>query len=660
MSKNKAKYFLSGIIILGTIVLSMAIYYLPVAKFDLGLLFLSAITIFFSSRLSIHFPNSKVHFLMGDALIFLALLLYGGEMAIVLAAAEAFWMSLRLKRQGVFTKFSTVFQNTGIMACSTAGTYAAVLLYSYFLNRAINYDNTTEFFSLLGLMALVQFSGNNFITALGGALKTGNSFWKTFIDKCLGSSVLYIAGAAIAGLAFKLIENISGFAIIIAVVIVGLLYLTYRHYISEIKLRQEQAEQSERERMEAENLRIEEAERHVEELRQSQKMEAIGTLAGGVAHDFNNLLTVILGNTELAVGKLQPGDPVRVRLEEVEKAANRAAVLTRQLLVFSRRQKMERRITNLNDSIDEIVKLLDRIIGADVEVKVKCGLDLPTVFADAAQVEQVIMNLAVNARDAMPHGGLLTIETSRNFLTKDTQSQYPFAPLGEYIQITVNDTGTGMAEETQARIFEPFFSTKEVGKGTGLGLSMAYGIVKQHDGYIFVNSKIGQGTSFKILFPVAENKIEKEIPVIQTVVEGGSETILVAEDEESLRNLAKDILEDLGYTVLLAKNGEEAVEMYAANRERVEMVLLDVMMPRMSGAEAYQQIRQLNEDIPLIFMTGYNSEIVESSFARQTKAVEESGAVIIQKPYTAKVLQNKIRAALTLQQQKQTPFKIIK
>ncbi|MDQ6787932.1 MAG: ATP-binding protein [Acidobacteriota bacterium] len=659
MSNNKAKYFLIGIITIGAIICSLAVYYLPIAKFDFGLLFLSAITIFFSSRLSIHFPNSKVHFMMGDALIFLTFLLYGGETAIVLAGAEAFWTSLRLKKQGVFTKFSTVLQNTGIMACSTAGTYAVVLLYSYFLNRPIDYNNPAEFFSLLGLMALVQFSANNFITALGGALKTGNSFLKTFIDKCLGSSVLYIVGAAVAGLAFKLIENISGFAVLIAAFVIGLLYLTYRHYIAEIKLRQEQAERSERERMEAESRRLQDAERHLEEMRQSQKMEAIGTLAGGVAHDFNNLLTVILGNTELAVGKLQPGDPVRVRLEEVEKAANRAAALTRQLLAFSRRQKMERRIINLNHSIGEIVKLLNRIIGADIEVKVKGDPNLLSVFADAAQVEQVIMNLAVNARDAMPQGGRLTIETNNIAVDEKNQSQYPYAQAGRYVQIIVSDTGSGIDEETQKRIFEPFFTTKEVGKGTGLGLSMAYGIVKQHDGYINVESEIGRGATFRIFLPVAENKVENQTPAMQFPFRGGSETILVAEDEESLRNLAKDILEGFGYTVLLAKNGEEAVEMYAANRERIDMLLLDVMMPRMGGAEVYERIRCLDQDIPLIFMTGYNSEIVQSRFAKQKRVIEESGAAVIQKPYSPKQLESKIREALAVREKKCLPVEII-
>jgi PAS domain S-box-containing protein len=396
-----------------------------------------------------------------------------------------------------------------------------------------------------------------------------------------------------------------------------------------------------------ENVRLLEHERQQKErLQQSQKMEAIGTLAGGVAHDFNNLLTVILGNIELAFHKLGPDDLVRHRLLEVDKAAKRASVLTRQLLAFSRRQQIERLTINLNDTIGEIMKLLHRIIGADIEVQVKAGANLSAIFADPAQIEQIVMNLAVNARDAMPSGGQLIIETSNVTLDESYQRQYAYVQPGSYVQMLVSDTGCGMDEQTKARIFEPFFTTKEVGKGTGLGLAMVYGIVKQHDGYINVYSEPEQGTTFKILLPVVQSQVETETKESQPVVKGGQETILVAEDEEALRNLASDVLEDLGYKVLLAKDGEEAVQLFTDNREDIDMLLFDVMMPRISGPQAYEKIRRLGGKMPLIFMTGYSSEIMASRFLEHYRAIQELGVVLIQKPYSVDGLGGKIREVL--------------
>ncbi|HYY58137.1 MAG TPA: PAS domain S-box protein [Pyrinomonadaceae bacterium] len=383
-----------------------------------------------------------------------------------------------------------------------------------------------------------------------------------------------------------------------------------------------------------------------EQLRQSQKMEAIGMLAGGVAHDFNNLLTAILGNTQLAARRLATEDPLRQRLDEIREAAERAAKLTSQLLAFSRRQHLERRTISLNDTVGEIMKMVRRIIGEDVEVHVKESPDLPPVYADPAQIEQVVLNLAVNARDAMPGGGRLTIETHKAVLDESYCHQHSYARPGRYVEITVSDTGTGMDAATRERIFEPFFTTKGVGKGTGLGLAMIYGIVKQHDGHINVYSEPGQGTTFKVYLPVADGEAEENSAPEQQPILGGTETILVAEDEEALRRLVKDVLEGFGYKVLLAKDGEEAVEMYAAARGRVDLLLLDVVMPRLGGQGAYERIRALGNGVPVIFMTGYSIDTVQDRFVKSEVLTEKYGAALIQKPYTVEGLGRKVREVL--------------
>jgi two-component system, cell cycle sensor histidine kinase and response regulator CckA len=279
-------------------------------------------------------------------------------------------------------------------------------------------------------------------------------------------------------------------------------------------------------------------------------------------------------------------------------------------------------------------------------VNLKSGSDLSAIFADPAQIEQVVMNLAVNARDAMPHGGRLSIETSNVELDENYQRLYPDALLGRYVLITVSDNGTGMDEETKARLFEPFFTTKEVGRGTGLGLSMVYGIVRQNDGYISVYSELGTGTTFKIYLPIVESAVEKAALAIQAPLLGGTETILVAEDDEALLYLARDVLNDLGYTVMLARDGKEALEMYAEKCGQIDLLLLDVMMPRMGGTEAYERIRQLDGDVPSIFMTGYSSEMVRSRFVDQKMLLEDLDAIVIQKPYSGEALGRKIREVL--------------
>ena len=369
-------------------------------------------------------------------------------------------------------------------------------------------------------------------------------------------------------------------------------------------------------------------------------MESIGTLAGGVAHDFNNLLTVIIGNTQFIQAGLGSDDPAQPKLAHIAAAAERAAALTQQLLAFGRRQRLERRAIDLNQTLDHFVKMLDRIIGADIEVNFRPAASLPAVLADLTQIEQIILNLAVNARDAMPNGGRLLIETQAVELDEFYQGRHAWAKPGHYIQLTISDTGCGMDAETQQRVFEPFFTTKEVGKGTGLGLAVVYGIVKQHDGLIDFYSEVGQGTTFKIYLPVSEQPAQITVKPVEPQARSGTETILLAEDEDILREFAETILSRLGYTVLPARDGQEALDLFTAQSDQIDLVILDVVMPRLGGLEAYERIRELNSAIPVILMTGYSAEMA------QDKLKNKIALQVIQKPYRLNVLESKVREAL--------------
>lgn len=380
---------------------------------------------------------------------------------------------------------------------------------------------------------------------------------------------------------------------------------------------------------------------------QSQKLEAVGTLTGGIAHDFNNLLTAILGYTQLSIQELGDTHRVRENLVTIELAATRGAELTKKLLAFSKRQILDRRVINLNESISEILKLLQRVIGENIMVSFSAASDLRTVSADPAQVEQVIMNLSLNARDAMPQGGRLMIKTENVELDEYYCRQYPYSYPGKYAQILVSDTGVGMDTETVERIFEPFFTTKESGKGSGLGLSMVYGIIKQHGGHINVYSELAHGTTFKIFLPVVDSEPQTKPAPFQPSLLGGTETILVAEDEESLRKLSLEVLTALGYKVLMAKNGLEAVQLFAENASAIDLLLFDVVMPEMGGAEAYHLIREAGGGkIPLILTTGYSTEVLDDPHIKQDKVLDLAGVRVVQKPYTLDGLGRAVREVL--------------
>jgi two-component system, cell cycle sensor histidine kinase and response regulator CckA len=374
---------------------------------------------------------------------------------------------------------------------------------------------------------------------------------------------------------------------------------------------------------------------------QAQKFEAIGQLAGGIAHDFNNVLAAILGMAELAQLEAPEGTRVRERLEKICHHAGRAVALTRQLLAFSRQQQLERRDLNLNMCVAEITSLLSESLGSDIEVRTQLASGLAGVHADPAQIEQVLMNLCVNSRDAMPDGGTLTIATENTRLDELSARLQPSAKPGFYVRLSVSDTGMGMDAATLERIFEPFFTTKPQGRGTGLGLATVYGIVKQHGGFVEVTSSPGQGSVFRISLPSASPAEEESASKSEgEPVRGGNETILLAEDHEGLRELIRESLESLGYSVVMARDGLEAVELFERGRGEVALLVLDVIMPRLRGPEAYKRIRELDPTVPVLFCTGYSSD---------TALVETlSSHHVLHKPYPARDLARMVRSLLDL------------
>jgi signal transduction histidine kinase/ActR/RegA family two-component response regulator len=377
-----------------------------------------------------------------------------------------------------------------------------------------------------------------------------------------------------------------------------------------------------------------------EQLLQSQKMESIGRLAGGVAHDFNNLLTVILGFSEVAASRLPKDAPAAADLAHVKHASERAADLTRQLLGFARKQPMALAVSDLNLLVLQVDKMLRRVIGEDIELAVIPSVPLWETRVDPAQIEQVLINMAVNARDAMPRGGRLTIETGNATLDAEYARQYPEVLPGEYVMIAVTDTGEGMTEEVRRNIFEPFFTTKEQGRGTGLGLATCYGIVKQHGGHIWCYSEPGQGTTFKVYLPrTMENAVavvrQRDVSAVR-----GSETVLVAEDDAGVRSFAVYGLREMGYRVLEAESGEAALALAEANGWRIDLLLTDVVMPRMSGRALAERLRESAPGIRVLYTSGYTANTVT------LEGLHEERAAFLQKPYTLSELTQKVRETL--------------
>jgi nitrogen-specific signal transduction histidine kinase/ActR/RegA family two-component response regulator len=377
------------------------------------------------------------------------------------------------------------------------------------------------------------------------------------------------------------------------------------------------------------------------EFRQAQKMEAIGRLAGGVAHDFNNLLMVISGFTQMIAEQADTNEKVGKYVPQVLTAVQRATALTRQLLAFSRKQIQDLRVLDLNNVLTDFCKMLSSLIGEDVEMRVRPSSQECVVKSDKGQIEQVVMNLVVNARDAMPEGGVLTIETDRvNLDATYFQKHKAEVQPGEYIMLAITDTGMGMTESVQSHLFEPFFTTKEAGKGTGLGLSTVYGIVKQCNGYVWVYSELGKGTTFKVFFPCVSAEVDAAAgSSIQEIETRGVETVLLVEDEAALRTVTSEFLESKGYHVLQAGDGLEALRISEAHEEGIDLLLTDVIIPGLRGIEVAERVRAERPGIAIVFMSGY------TELGAQEQGIQKSDG-FLQKPFSLLTLSTAIRRAL--------------
>ena len=378
------------------------------------------------------------------------------------------------------------------------------------------------------------------------------------------------------------------------------------------------------------------------QLQMAGKMEAIGRLSGGIAHDFNNLLGVIIGYSQLFKRKLDPQSPLLEHAQEIEKAGQRAAALTRQLLAFSRQQVLSPAVLNLNDLVTDMVKMLPRLIGEDITVSTSMAADLGSVKADRGQIEQVIMNLAVNARDAMPQGGKLRIETSNRALDQAYARHHPGARPGQYVMLKVVDSGMGIDADTLGHIFEPFFTTKEVGKGTGLGLATVYGVVKQSDGYIWVDSEVGKGASFQVFLPKVDEESGGAVFAKRTKdeVKGGAETVLLVEDSEPLRKLTKSFLESHGFRVLTAQDGEEALRVADRHSGSIHLLATDVVMPGINGRVLAERLVTKRPTMKVLFMSGYTDSFIA------VHGVLDPGMALLNKPFTEDELTEKVREVL--------------
>jgi signal transduction histidine kinase/ActR/RegA family two-component response regulator len=597
MGSSKAvKRFLFLMITAGAVVISFSLHRLSLAQLDWRFLLLALTTITIASRLSISIPRVKGEITFADTLIFLAILLYDGEAAILLATAEALGSSVRVSRKPRVFLF-----NAAQMACSTFLTVWVLRFFFGPIPQLHHGGYSARFLVAICVMALVQYGANSGLVALYTACKTEQPVWTTWRTYYLWTSITYLAGASVAGIAVKLVGAVSVYAAFIITPIIAIIYFTYKTYLKNVEASAEKAEQA-RHNVEELSRYIAEQERIREQFTQVEKMSAVGQLASGVAHDFNNTLAGILGRAELMLRRAK--DPETKRgLEIIVQAASDGAKTVKRIQDFARQRRnhdfVPVAIDQLLIDINEITRprWKDRAQSGNVHINLNLQINsAASVMGDASELREVLVNMVFNAVDAMPEGGRLTLAAEE----RDGS-----------VEISVSDTGIGMSPEVRSRIFDPFFTTKG-NAGMGLGLAVCYGIIQRHEGGIEVESEVGRGSTFRIRLPLAEAKVPTvnepaTTPRLTLVPISNSPRILVADDESSVRELLGDILESEGFEVTLAENGNDALKLFDAGS--FHALFTDLGMPGMSGWELARAIRERNSEIPLAVITGWGEAV---------------------------------------------------
>ncbi len=630
------------IIALGAAALGVSTYRVSFGGLDLRFMLLAVITLGLGSRLSIPIPRLSSHISVSDTLIFLTMLLYGGEAAILLAAAEAFCSSLSFSRKAM-----TITFNSAVMACTTFLTVWTMRLWFGSIVGLPHESLSANFVSALCVMALVQYISNSGLVAVLAACKTDLPVWHTWAKYYLWTSVTYFAGASAAGIIAKLVGSFGFYAVTVTIPIVVFVYFTYRTYLKNIevmaaaaKAEEVAAHAKEAERHVAElNHYIAEQERIFEQYSQVEKMSALGELASGVAHDFNNTLTGILGRAQLLLSTQDQGT-VEDGLKIIIKTARDGAKTIRRIQDFARQRRDHDfqlvDVSQLLLDVGEITRPRWKDWAEAINVHISLDLQLhcnAPIMGDESELREVLVNMVFNAVDAMPQGGILTLAAEEH---------------NEIVEISVRDTGTGMNEDVRLRIFDPFFTTKDK-SGMGLGLAVSYGIIRRHEGTVEVESEVGRGTNIRLQLPVAENVAGNQLvdEVVATALPLGQSSqtrILVVDDQEYVRDLLRDILEKEGCKVTVAAGGHEALSLF--DKEDFDAIFTDVGMPVMNGWELSQAVRERNNDIPLAVITGWGEAV--GSHERKAARVDWVVAKPFDTPQIAEIAQEVFRRRETI------------